>query len=178
MNYTQNHHLPQWVGSDPIRMDDFNQMNQDIEAGLDAAASRANAAASAAQAAQSSADAAAEAAASALSKANAAQAAASSAYSPDNKPYVTGSYTGAIGSAAINLPFRPSFLIISGMKPGDSQSDMSQFDRYFAMVSGAQMKARVQIISTGFAVFPKPTSGCYYPDLNEPGRTYDYIAFK
>ena len=76
MNYTQNHHLPQWVGSDPIRMKDFNQMNQDIEAGLDAAASRANAAASAAQAAQSSADAAEEAAASALSKAKAAQPAA------------------------------------------------------------------------------------------------------
>ena len=31
MNYTQNHHLPQWVKSDPIRMDDFNQMNQNIE---------------------------------------------------------------------------------------------------------------------------------------------------
>ena len=34
MDYTKNHHLPQWVKSDRIMMDDFNQMCRDIEAGL------------------------------------------------------------------------------------------------------------------------------------------------
>ena len=34
MNYTENYHLPQWVKSDRIMMEDFNQMCADIEAGL------------------------------------------------------------------------------------------------------------------------------------------------
>ena len=34
MDYTANHHLPQWEKSDRIMMDDFNQMCRDIEAGL------------------------------------------------------------------------------------------------------------------------------------------------
>lgn len=34
MEYTPNHHMPQWVKSDRIMMDDFNQMCRDIEAGL------------------------------------------------------------------------------------------------------------------------------------------------
>ena len=39
MDYTKNHHLPQWVKSDRIMMDDFNQMCRDIEAGLNKTAS-------------------------------------------------------------------------------------------------------------------------------------------
>lgn len=38
MNYTQNHHLPQWVKSDRIRMEDFNDAMANIESGLDQAA--------------------------------------------------------------------------------------------------------------------------------------------
>ena len=34
MNYTENYHPPQWVKSDRIMMEDFNQMCADIEAGL------------------------------------------------------------------------------------------------------------------------------------------------
>ena len=37
MDYTANHHLPQWVKSDRIMMDDFNQMCRDIETGLNQA---------------------------------------------------------------------------------------------------------------------------------------------
>lgn len=37
MNYTSNHHLPQWVASDRVRMEDFNAAMSSIEAGLDAA---------------------------------------------------------------------------------------------------------------------------------------------
>ena len=34
MDYTKNYHLPQWVKSDRIMMDDFNRMCADIENGL------------------------------------------------------------------------------------------------------------------------------------------------
>ena len=34
MNYTKNYHLPQWVKSDRIMMDDFNRMCADLENGL------------------------------------------------------------------------------------------------------------------------------------------------
>ena len=34
MNYTTNYHLPQWVESDRIMMEDFNQMCADIDQGI------------------------------------------------------------------------------------------------------------------------------------------------
>ena len=34
MDYTKNYHLPQWVKSDRIMMDDFNRMCVDLENGL------------------------------------------------------------------------------------------------------------------------------------------------
>lgn len=43
MNYTEKYHLPQWIESDRIMMDDFNQMCADIEAGLSQAAQTADA---------------------------------------------------------------------------------------------------------------------------------------
>ena len=88
MNYTQNHHLPQWVESDPIRMKDFNQMNQDIETGRDAA----------------------------VSKANAAQAAADKALAKSgeaSRNFLTGTYTGNGQDQEVNITFRPGFLLIS-----------------------------------------------------------------
>jgi len=36
MNYTPNHHLPQWVSSDRVRMSDFNAAMANIEPGLSA----------------------------------------------------------------------------------------------------------------------------------------------
>lgn len=35
MEYTSKYHLPQWVESDRIMMEDFNQMCRDVEAGLE-----------------------------------------------------------------------------------------------------------------------------------------------
>ena len=34
MNYTKNYHLPQWVETDRIQMEDFNQAMADIDEGL------------------------------------------------------------------------------------------------------------------------------------------------
>ena len=41
MNYTKNYRLPQWVKEDRIMMDDFNAMNNSIEAGLTRTAAQA-----------------------------------------------------------------------------------------------------------------------------------------
>ena len=34
MNYTTNYHLPQWVETDRIQMEDFNQAMADIDTGV------------------------------------------------------------------------------------------------------------------------------------------------
>ena len=48
MNYTTNYHLPQWVETDRIMMEDFNQMCEDIDGGIAAAKAAADSAYSAA----------------------------------------------------------------------------------------------------------------------------------
>jgi len=48
MNYTKNHHLPQWVESDLLRMEDFNEAMASIESGINSAQSTADAAKAAA----------------------------------------------------------------------------------------------------------------------------------
>ena len=109
MNYTPNHHLPQWVESDRVRMEDFNAAMRDIEAGLDAA----NASA-----------------ASAKSTANSALAKANAAYAPGNLPYVIGTYTGDGSNQIIDLGFMPSFLIVSGMQGSNDASNIRPIFRY------------------------------------------------
>ena len=94
--YTTNYHLPQWVETDRIMMEDFttpcptrpgDQNRQDT---ADTAESKADAA-------QTTANAVAD------------------AYTPDNKPYVIGTYTGnGYGTQEITLGFSPSITIISG----------------------------------------------------------------
>ena len=37
MNYTEKYHLPQWVNSDRVKMEDFNEAMASIESGLTAA---------------------------------------------------------------------------------------------------------------------------------------------
>ena len=150
MNYTPNHHLPQWVKSDRIRMEDFNQMNKDIEAGLDAAGSKANAAQSAAQAAQSAAAA---------------------------KPYAVGTYTGTGALQSIHLGFKPSLVIISGATAAMSPDSFDAM-LFMGMTGGETLKNRCAFTATGFNVYASSTISPSYPYLNEEGRTYEYIAFK
>ena len=163
MNYTQNHHMPQWVSSDRVRMEDFNQMSRDIESGLDAA----NASAASAQSTANS----------ALAKANA-------AYAPDNLPYVIGTYTGDGNNQIIDLGFMPSFLIISGMQSSNDANDTQPFDRYFAIIGstgsilGQQLQYRLQLLTYGFAAYKAGNHDSQLPALNEKGRNYYYIAFR
>ena len=69
MTYTTNYHLPQWVESDRILMEDFNQAMETLDGGIAAAKAAADTAKTTADAAQAAAE-------TADSKAAAAQAAA------------------------------------------------------------------------------------------------------
>ena len=167
MNYTTNYHLPQWVESDRIMMEDFNQMCADMEAGLSsnaqataAAQATAENAQSAAEAAQSSADAVAD------------------AYTPGNQPYAVGSYTGTGDSVTITLGFKPSFLIISGMISSTLYADVEDWANFFALCNGTVLSKRVTFTATGFTAKAQGPGADYYPDLTDEGRTYCYIAFR
>ena len=162
MNYTKNYRLPQWVKEDRIMMDDFNAMNTSIENGLTRTdAKAASAVSSAARAEQT--------AASAVDTANAAAAA---------RPYAVGTYTGSGGTKTIELGFRPSFVVVSGVSSTVVTNDSSELARYFAMTAGNTIPTRIQFTDTGFTVYPMDTEHKYYPCLNAGSRTYDFIAFK
>ena len=167
MNYTTNYHLPQWVEADRIMMEDFNQMCEDIDGGIAAAKAAADNAQSAAATAQTTAD-------TAESKADAL----ANAYTPSNKPYVVGTYTGTGETMTITLGFRPSFLCISGMEDTAAGNSTDEWDRYFGLTAGNAIPNRLDLISTGFVVYPKNITYSHYPDFTDAGRTYDYIAFR
>ena len=164
MNYTTNYHLPQWVKSDRIMMDDFNEMNGSIEAGMTETAAEAAAATAAANAAQS--------------VATTAKQTADAAFSPSQMPYVTGSYQGTGGARTIELGFRPSFVIVSGMKTIQHGSPLDELACYFGASGGYAVSSKLQITDTGFTLHQQDVSYGYYPYLNAPSRWYDYIAFK
>ena len=136
-------------------MDEFNQAMNKLESSLTANA---------------------QAAANAQSTANTAKSTANTALA--SKPYVTGTYTGDGGTKSIHLGFRPSFVIISGMKEIPNNTDTTQFDRVFVMTGGNNITKRVKFTSTGFTVYPKDVDNYFYPYLNQTDRVYDYIAFK
>ena len=152
MNYTQNHHLPQWVKTDRIMMDDFNQAMADMESALNSNA---------------------QAAAGAQATADEAKTLASAAYSPDQKPYVTGSYAGNGSTLTVEVGFRPSFVIISGMDL--SVKDSFRFIQYTGISGGKKLHNCVTMTNTGFTV--TAPSGDSIPNLNGV-RQYDYIAFR
>jgi len=152
MNYTSNHHLPQWIRSDRVRMDDFNAAMANIDAALTTA----------------------------IAKADAAIAKADAAYSPENRSFVIGSYHGdGDESVQVKLGFKPSLVIISGIQECTSYEDTSDINRFFAITGdNKNVRNRVQITASGFTIYPIGTGGAYNPNLNVIGRTYDYIAFK
>ncbi len=160
MNYTTNYHLPQWVETDRIQMEDFNQMCSDIDEGIKTAQDTADTAESKADAAQSSANAVAD------------------AYTPGNQPYVVGSYTGTGADMTITLGFRPKFLILSGMESTITTNSTSTWDRYFGLCDGSILSLRVAFSDTGFTVYARGGSRQNFPDFTDSGRTYCYIAFR
>ena len=167
MNYTTNYHLPQWVETDRIQMEDFN----DAMAAMDQGMAEAKVAAEAAQEAAGTAQAAAEIAQSSAD-------AVADAYTPGNQPYVVGSYTGTGADMTITLGFRPKFLILSGMESSSATNSTLAWDRYFGLCDGSIMPLRVTFTDTGFTVFARGNSYQNYPDFTDSGRTYCYLAFR
>ena len=158
MNYTTNYHLPQWVESDRIMMEDFNEAMEAIDTGVAAAQTAAE---------------------SAQSKADAAQSAAGSAYTPDNKPYVVGSYTGDGSSTArhFNLGFKPSFLIIGGQNGSYTEGNETLYR--LAIVGGPWSASVATLENTGFYVSGESSSDMKMkPRLNVNNYRYYYIAFR
>ena len=163
MNYTKNYRLPQWVKEDRIMMDDFNAAMSSMESGMTRTAAQAAEAKSIAATAQQTAD--------------TAKQGADNAYSPGNKPYRAGSYTGTGAVQHIDLGFRPSFVIISGMQ-GNTAINSPSWINYYAITGGNALKFRVEIDSTGFTVYPKGYQNQQDLDLAEKNIVFDYIAFK
>ena len=160
MNYTTNYHLPQWVETDRIMMEDFNQMCADIDQGIKTAQDTADTAESKADAAQTTANSVAD------------------AYTPGNQPYAVGSYTGTGADMTITLGFRPKFLILSGMESTITTNSTSTWDRYFGLCDGSILSLRVAFSDTGFTVYARGGSRQNFPDFTDSGRTYCYIAFR
>ena len=158
MNYTDNHHLPQWASSDRILMSDFNNAMSAIENGMSANAQAAKSAASAASAAHSK-----------------ATTALQEALTP---VFFSGFYTGT-GNAALQITygFRPKTVIIYG---GDSVLSLDECKanmQYFFMSSGEKVLYQFEMNDQGFRVYNDPDR-VRYPILNEKGRRYEYIIFR
>ena len=157
MNHTKNYSLPQWELNDLIRMEDFNAMNTNIEAGIDGAKAEAI---------------------EAKSIANFAKATATAAQNKANElPYVTGSYVGTGKNVDINLGFRPSFVIICGHLTGDALNTDTRMTIAFGATGGTVITSRIALTDTGFQLRDRSGAGIY-PDFTINGRRYDYIAFK
>ena len=124
MNYTTNYHLPQWVETDRIQMEDFNQMCADIDQGIKDA----------------------------QETANTAQGTATAAYCPTNKPYVVGTYTGTSSNMTITLGFKPSFLIISGRQTS-YPTGASSMCTYELLTAGNVLTECVTLTDTGFVLY-------------------------
>ena len=54
----------------------------------------------------------------------------------------------------INLGFRPSFVVVSGLKETMATNTTTDFDRYFGMSAGNIMTHRLAFTDKGFVVFP------------------------
>lgn len=182
MNYTTNYHLPQWVESDRIMMEDFNDAMAGIDGGIAEAKTAANTAQSAAESAaaaasqaQSTANAAQSAAAAAQSTADAAQSAAATAqqtadnaWAPDNPPFVLGSYQGSGSSTRtsnkITLGFTPQVFFITNT------------DSAFLVAYGQDYLCDAQVTwnSDGLTL----TSDDLYSRMDERNKMYHYCAFR
>ncbi len=89
-------------------------------------------------------------------------------------PYVAGQYTGngQTDGVAVNVGFRPSFVIVSGMtmNSGIGAETLVRFG-----FGGPGSSVSIYLTDTGFLVKQVPGN---YPRLNLSGTTYGYIAFR
>ena len=159
MNYTNNYHLPQWVETDRIMMEDFNQMCSDIDEGIKTAQDTADTAESKADAAQSA--------------ATAAQTTASAAYCPTNKPYAVGHYKSDGTERHITVGFHPSAVLFHGRY----QAGGNGGDNYSLYTDGSDYSDKLTFTDDGFTVKVEDST-MPYPNINQSGKTYAYLALR
>ena len=114
MEYTENYQLPQWVESDRILMEDFNQAMAAIDTGVKAAQDTADGGAAAAEAAQTTAD---SALTEIIQTQNTLEELANALASPRNCRIAYGSYvgsgkTGATNPNSLDFDFSPVAVIV------------------------------------------------------------------
>ena len=152
MNYTTNYHLPQWVETDRIQMEHFNQMCSDMEAGLNTVREAADAAQDAADAAQGTAD---------------------TAYCPTNKPYAVGHYKSDGTERHITVGFHPSAVLFHGRY----QAGGNGGDNYSLYTDGSDYSDKLTFTDDGFTVKVEDST-MPYPNINQSGKTYAYLALR
>jgi hypothetical protein len=89
-------------------------------------------------------------------------------------PYVVGSYPGNGGTQTLNLGFRPSFIIISGMNATTSSGSPTLFTNFFLATGGTVLTSLVEFTDTGVTLYGSGNM----PNPNAQYRSYDYIAFR
>lgn len=161
MNYTEKYHLPQWVETDRIMMDDFNAAMASIEGGLTAVKG---------EAAQD---------ASGLSQRldtveQTAEEAHEKAYTP---PFVIGNYIGLDEAKTFTVGFRPSMVIIWGDQPGADVNTMGRHSGVVVETPSNVWSGLVGFTDTGFTLV-KPREANVYPKLMEYAHYYVYAAFR
>ena len=159
MNYTTNYHLPQWVESDRILMEDFNDAMAGIDQGLQGAKAAADTAESKANAAQAA--------------ASDAQGTANNAFCPTNMPFVTGNYTGTGSIVTITTGFKPSLVIVYEVGPNDSTEDTLGSTSIF---TGGGVSQKLLINDDGFQAWRD--SSDTHPRVNRRSHQYNYVAFR
>ena len=155
MEYTKNYKLPQWVETDRVLMDDFNNAMTNIEEGMSTAQDTASTAKELASAAQ-------ETATTAL----------------NTLPYVIGSYVGTDADKTITVGFRPRMVIINGLTEYYDALSHSDFGSYSAIKGETTITNNIVFTATGFTVKGEDTTDYNFPKLSKKSRKYDYIAFK
>ena len=93
-------------------------------------------------------------------------------------PYVIGTYTGngSNDKRTISLGFRPSFVLVSGLRSA-TRDDHDTLNR-IAIWAGPFSHGMVNATETGFTVQTDGSTIEQWPKLNESGYQYYYIAFK
>lgn len=104
---------------------------------------------------------------------------AEAAFSPTKMPFAIGSYTGTGGNLQIAVGFKPSAVVIFGVRQTSSEEDYKKELNYFAIANGTLANSsRIKILDSGFVMYPDEYNGYSYPKLNSQGRYYIYMAFR
>ncbi len=171
MQKTEHYQLPHWEQDDPIKMDDFNELTQKVDAALKSGADTAASGLSAETSARQSADTAIE---NALISAMGTH-----GY---NCRAVMGSYTGTGKSGASNpttivTDFTPLVLVLA--TDGDTYIRIRQSDQTYADhdFTGGNATNQITWSTNGISWYNTVTSSANERQANERGIEYHYLVF-